>query len=254
MDFAGVLLEAWRMTESPYYLELLNSEFERRKSSRQHYSLRQYATDLGIQAPTLSNVLRGLRPFPWRKAKHVAQKLQMPENDFQRFITSIHKDVSLVDLNAAAIVPSKTLNLFAYSRIIENWEYFAILNYFTVQEFDQDPKVMALRFSLSEERISDAIKLLMECGLLKSENGRISRTTAFVNTSEDVRSETLQNAHRQEMQFIQEKIKNLDPLLRDISSITFSGSSQKIKQAKRLIRNFRQKLSHLMEGERQDNV
>ena len=242
------------MSENSFYIECLKQEFENRKANNPKYSLRLYAKEIGIDPSSLSSILRGLRPFPWRHARAVAAKLNIDEEKSQKFIYSVHNEVSDLDIKHGSS-ESKVLDVKQYSKMIEEWEYYAILTYFETKGAKSDFEVLAQKFQLTIERVNEVVTELITTGFLtKSENGELVRATVPVKTPEDISSESLKIAHLQEFDLVKKQMRSLEPMLRDISSITFAGDPEKVTQAKKLIRSFRQKMNRLMENDKANEV
>ena len=139
--------------------------------------------------------------------------------------------------------------------MIEEWEYYAILTYFETKNPSFDFQVIANEFRITKDRVQQVVGELIQYGFLSQDaQGVIRRATESVKTPEDVSSESLRKAHLQEMEIVKERMQALEPLMRDISSITFAGDPERVKQAKRLIRSFRLKLNRLMETEKANDV
>lgn len=242
------------MSETSFYIEYLKKEFENRKATNPKYSLRLYAKELGLDPSSLSSILRGIRPFPWRRARAVAAKLHIDEENSQKFIFSVHNEVSDLDIKHGSS-DAKILDIKQYSKMIEEWEYYAILTYFETKNARTDLEYLAQKFQLSQSRVTEVVNELLKNGFLtKVENGQIVRATVPVKTPEDVPSESLQKAHLQEMELVKKQMSELEPMLRDISSITFAGDPDKVSQAKKLIRSFRLKMNRLMENDKANEV
>lgn len=239
---------------TPYYIKILSNELESRKANDQKYSLRYFAKDIGMHVSTVSSVLRGLRPFPWRYAKSVAHRLNLSDPEIKQFIRSIHTEISDSDLEYGS-KNAMEIDVEQHSRIIEEWEYYAILTYFETTKPSSHVEVIAQRFGLTEQRVQIVLAVLVECGFLKKDlKGLFYRSTDSIKTSEDISSETLRRGHLQELEIAKKKLETIEPALRDISSITFAADAEKIKQAKKLIRSFRSKLSNLMLTENSSEV
>lgn len=239
--------------DTNYHVEYLKTEFERRKAVNKRYSLRKYAQDLGLQAPTLSHVIRGNRPLPWRYLKSVARSLKLEGSSYRQFMRSVNNRVLLTPrLSTVGFTEDHKLNDKLHAEILEDWEHYALLAYLDTKA-KQDLQIIANRFDLPVSRVEKVLNNLAKAGLIVKKNNRLVSSKAALQTSEDIVSMTLRKAHLQEMELVKKKI-DLDPLIRDISSITFPGNASKIKLAKRLIRDFRKKINFLMEDEKQEDV
>jgi uncharacterized protein (TIGR02147 family) len=240
------------LNKSPFYVQVLEKEFEKRKSQNANYSLRMFAKDLGIHSASLSSIMRGHRSFPWRLVVPVCRTLAMTEDNSQKFIASIRDRVTVEDLKVTR--PRKKLDVERYATIIEDWEYFAILNYFEIIGSPKNVDSIAQKFNLPVSRVEFVIERLLEVGFLEKQNGKIVRSVDPIRTSDDIPSSVLRKAHHQELDLVKERMENLEPLFREISSITFSGSAAKMTKAKKLIRSFRDKMSEIMDGEDAQDV
>ncbi|MCB0357003.1 MAG: DUF4423 domain-containing protein [Bdellovibrionales bacterium] len=233
----------------PFYLEALNVEFERRKKVNEKYSLRAYARDLQFDPSTLLKILRQKRPLPLAAAERVSEQLNLSENSQRQFLQSVLHDRG-IDWQEAGSPweDSYKLDEEIHRKIISDWEYYAILNLFHLDEFYFSNEWMAKRLGLSVERTAEVVNHLILAGLIIFRNERWERTHANIKTSDHITSLALQEAHRQEAYLTVNAIQNIPPSERDIVSLMLPSCPSKLKEAKKQIRGFCRQMEALLEA------
>ena len=233
----------------PYYLARLSEEFSRRQRKNAAFSLRAYARFLKIQPPTLSAVLKGKRPLPFRIAEAITKKLELSPREREEFLTSIYyqkASIRTLQLNEVPR-PGKVLLDEKYFAVIAEWEHYAILSLMDTRGFKSDLAWIARRLGISKTRAESALQRLVDTGLVEHHESSWKKTNTDVRTTEDVVSTALQRSHKEAMQMGTEKLESVPVKLRDFSSTTIAVNLEKLTEAKALIRTFRRKISELLE-------
>src|SRR5690242_4562906 len=70
------------------FRSLLQQELIERCRKNPSYSLRSFARALGVQAPTLSHLLRGKRPLTPKQIRKLGQALALSPGDIERFVSA----------------------------------------------------------------------------------------------------------------------------------------------------------------------
>jgi uncharacterized protein (TIGR02147 family) len=104
--------------------------------------------------------------------------------------------------------------------------------------------------------VSASLQLLQELGLIKKTSGGKLVPTHLEGTksSDGVKNTALQRAHQRQLQDAINTLESISLELRDITSMTFATDPEKLPEAKALIKDFRRKLSHLLQSGRKSEV
>jgi uncharacterized protein (TIGR02147 family) len=237
-----------------YYLTKMREGLSLKQRNNPHYSLRAYARDIGIHPSTLSQIINGKRPLPVKDSELVAKRLNLSPKESSLFKESLLRNKSTFSQIKISEEDSRIQLDDSYYKIIAEWEHYALLELFNLQDFNRTNADVARRLDLTSNRTDVVITNLLTCGLLeKEEDGRIKKVFNDVKTSEDITSQALQDSHRETMQMGIQKLSTIDVDLRDFSSSTLAIDMKKLPEAKALIREFRRKMAILTEeGDREE--
>jgi len=214
---------------------ILKSEFNRRMADNQRYSLRGFARSLKMDPSTLSKILSGQRKLGEKARASLLAKLGFNRDAINDFYSQISDD----DFDQ-----------------IPEWYDTAILEQLTVTSFKATKKTLAKVFDLNEMQITSALVRLEKLNLIKiSKSGLISDSTSGQTSNIKTQSTTLVKRNLQK-QFLAKAILSLDldPLEeRDMTTITCAVDSNKIAEAKLLIKDFRRKMAEFLTSGSQSN-
>jgi uncharacterized protein (TIGR02147 family) len=230
-----------------YYISKLKDGLLLRQESNPRYSLRAYARDLNIDSSTLSQILNGKRPIPGKNAREIAEKLSLDTKETTLFIESINRSATSLDDIKIAALDQRFMLDESYFKVIAEWEHYAILDLFDLDDFEPTREYIRKRLDLTEGRTDLVLNNLLNCGLLVNENGKLKKAHPDIKTTEDARGEALNQAHLEELDLAKEKLRKIDKAMRDYSSATFAVDPEKMDEAKTIIREFRQKMSALLQ-------
>ncbi len=242
--------EQTNSTTTDHYLTTLKREFAKKQRASRTYSLRAFARHLGIPASSLALILKNKRPFPVAAAGKVCQKLNLSPRETQLF----HQSVQLRRANLTTLTELKlpkvgvVLDEEAYFRVIAEWEHYAVLHLLDTRDFIANSTSVSDRLCITETRASDVLENLLNCGLLVADkNAQFSKTHAHVRTTEDILSPALRKSHKEALEMGLEKLETVSMDLRDYSSMTLAIDPSRLPHFKKLIREFRQKLTTFSE-------
>ena len=240
------------MRTSPFYLQIIQSELSRRQSANPSYSLRAYGRDLGVHPATLSQILKGNRPLPFKVSKSVIQKLQLGPKERTLFQESLNRKHALLDQ-----IQVKNEERFlldeSHHRIIAEWEHYAVLTLFDLSDFRATDTGIAKRLGLTALRTKVVLQNLKVAGLLEVRGKLWARTHARVRTTEDVSSVALQKSHEENLGLAAKKLESTRVEERDYSSSTFALDTEKMPELKAIIREFREKVATLSQQSKTKN-
>jgi uncharacterized protein (TIGR02147 family) len=123
-----------------------------------------------------------------------------------------------------------------------------------LEDFSSDIAWIAKRLSISKSRAEIVIDGLLASGLIKRENGKLKKTAKQLTTTQDIQSIALRHSHKETLEMAVEKIESISIEDRFYSSNTIAMNRNKLSEAKNLIREFRRKLTALLEDGQKTEV
>lgn len=228
------------------------------------YSLRAYARDLGLSAPRLSQVLSRKQGISTLSAEEIAQKLKLPENKKQWFISSVgsihaRSYKERTDFKTRIQTYKEEAKIFTelqleYFKVISDWWHFAILELTYLNDFKNDPNWMSEILGITKEEVEEAIVRMKALELIEEKDGKLIDVFKFLATPNDVPSMALKKFHTQLMKKAMEALHEQDVMEREMSSNVFSITKEQLPAFKEKLRNFRREFEHEASTQKDKNA
>ena len=250
------------------YREYLRDVFVEQKELRRTFSHRAFARMAGFSSSNyVLLVMQDKRNLSSEGIQKVARGLKLKKREAEFF-------ENLVRFNQAKSDAEKN---FYYGRIAANrkyaesrplekeqYEYYsrwyvpAIRELVLLDDFREDPKWIAERISpaITPREAKEALDLLLEMNLItRGENGRIMQTHRHISGGDEVASLAMKNFQREMIELAAKSIERTPHKKREIGSLTFAISRERLAEAKKLMRDFRSKLAgFIAEGEKPEAI
>lgn len=242
------------METQAYYISKLQQHLCQKQRENPSYSMRAYARDVGIHPSTLSQILKGKRPLPYKDTPTLVKRLNLDPKERTRFLESVLRTkTSLDEIKIAALDERFIIDESNYS-VIAEWEHYVVLDLFEVKGFKANSDHVSKRLGITEVRADVVLRNLVTAGLLEiTKSGELKRVHDDVKTTEDIASRALRDSHKENLRLAAEKLDAIDVELRDFSAATFAVDLEKLPEAKTIIREFRMKMAALLKsGEKTD--
>lgn len=241
------------MNRTPYYVKRLKEELSLKQRGNPQYSLRAFARDLDVHPGTMGQIIKGLRPLPFKDAPNVVTKLRLGPKDRTLFMESLLRKKTNIDLIKISEEERFMLDE-SYYKVIAEWEHYAVLDLYDLDEFRPTLHEICSRLGIMENRAEVVVNNLLTAGLLKLQDGKLQRVHSSIRTTEDIRSQALRDSHVETMKMGIYKIDEIDVELRDFSATTVALDLEKLPEAKTIIREFRQKMEGLLRDGKKTEV
>lgn len=246
--------------QRPYFFEALHREFVRRKKRNYRYSLRAYASSLKLDPSTLSRVFSGKQDLSDRVGCDVARRLGLSADEQRVFLASLvehNRDRVARRLGARISAPGlrqhpREIPDEVYERL-GDLERMSVLEMTQIRGFRPDPAWIAERLGIDAARVEQAIRDLLEAGLLlRGEDGSLAKASRHMTAVNTRR--TSEARRRQQRQILERSLEALDkvPFARRCHrSMVMAVDPARLPEAWERIQKFIEDLSDLMEsGER----
>ena len=231
---------------------LLLTELVTRVNTNPAYSLRRFASQLGISPATLSGVLAGKRRLSLKTAARVCGKLALSPQSAAQFCTSVAAEQSKLPAPAAS---AEYLNLSADAfQLMSDWYHYAILELTFVKGAAADPRWFARKLGLSITQAIDAIERLKRLGLLEERRGCYVKTKARIASPDGVASSAVRKRHAQVLGKATESLNAHSLDERDFSAMTMAIDPELLPEAKKRIAAFRRELCEFLESGKRTRV
>lgn len=237
-----------------FHIDILERVLKERQERNPSYSLRAFAKNLDLDGSVLSAILKDKRSIPAKKIEYILEKLELDEREAGLFLVSTKKSKLKYDkVERIDNENTKELDEETHYRILSSWEHYALLSLIETKDFKSDIDWISERLIIPKKKLSEVISDLIETNLINEINGEYIPTGNRMVTSQDVESEALKASNYTSMEIAQDRLDSVNMLLREFSSLTFSGDLKKINDAKNLIMEFQDKMEKLFEdGDKTD--
>jgi uncharacterized protein (TIGR02147 family) len=229
------------------FRDLIIREFEQRKSRNARYSLRAYARDLGLQAPKLSQILKGACGLSVERGRDIAVKMNLSGEEKELFLVYLEAhfsrsalakrraqeklDGSLSDLHLA-------LEQF---KIIADWHHFALLELIKLPGLAHTGDALGKRLGLTKKTVAAALERLLTLGLVQKLGTRYQASGQTVSTTYDIPSRHIQEHHAQVLQKALGALTEVPVKQRDFSTMMLALPENQVEEAKAFINEFKDK-------------
>lgn len=248
------------MNQTASYRKILEEELAHRCAKNPRYSMRAFASFLGMRPGALSEVLNGKRIPSYKLATKIGDSLgfsAQQRQEFFRSLTLTQRSRGLKKLGRAfqenwptsknhPNISAIDLDLF---RIISDWYHYAILELTFVSDFNSSPHWISRELGISLAEAKVAIERLKSLGLLKEENQTLKKTKNRISTGD--RHLTTPALRRRQRQILEKALISLesDPIeRRNMSAMTMAIDPKNIIPAKKMIDKFIGKLCSFLES------
>lgn len=238
------------------YRQYLKDAFAKLKETKPNFSHRFLTRMAGFNSSNyIMLVMQGKRNLSGGGIQKICKALKLKKAETEFF-------ENLTRFNQATSDAERT---FYYSRIAANrkyaearplekgqFEYYskwfvpAIREMVLLKDFREDPSWIAARLvpSVTPRDAESALKLLIDLGLLiRDETGRLIQKDGHIASGDEIGSLAMTNFQREMIEKAARSIEATPANCREIGSITFAVSEEKLAEAKKMIREFRSKLS-----------
>lgn len=229
----------------------LRENYLKRRAVNRAYSMRSFARDLGVGSGRLSEYMSRKRRASAPTLCSLVDRLEPNRTKAQKILRAAADATSSSRDKEKLAEYRLSEDQFA---LISEGIHYAILSLVTTDDFDPSPKVIAAKLKSNAVTVATAWDRLVRLGFLSFNDEKWCCSYPRLSTSEDIKSTALRRAHREILAMAEKSLDQVSLDLREITSITMAIDPQKIPEAKKMIREFRDKLSLLLEGKRREEV
>lgn len=230
-------LEQGLTTSQENFRIFLKNELSRRCKKNPAYSLRSFARLIGISHTALSQILAKKRPLTVKTQKQIADVLSLSPEQLVSF--QIPKHIVFEEQFKPAVIDD--------FEIYSDWIHDAILELTQLKFFKGDLKWIANVLEVSTHQVSAAVDRLKRAKLLDIDSKGKWHDLSADNTTSHLEEGFTHAAFKKYQKDILEKsiaaLESLPREERDHSSLMLKFSKKNMKEAKKLIKEFRARFS-----------
>jgi uncharacterized protein (TIGR02147 family) len=249
------------MNEQLLFQSKLREQLHIFQQKNPSYSLRAFAKKLNLSPSALSEILNGKRKVSKKMAIMIYERLGANPLDMNELNSSFDKKSKKEsELELLESDGSEKLNFLELSadqfNIIEKWHHFALLSLIETKDFKANVEWMAKRINITVTEVKLALDRLERLGLVKcnEKKTKISLTGGPLITSDDISNQAVKRSHYEDLKFAEGVLDNVNVVDRDFTAVTIAVDSKKIPKAKKMIREFQDRLSQFLESGEKDEV
>jgi uncharacterized protein (TIGR02147 family) len=226
--------------------EILQRKFADIQARNSGFSLRSFATRLGMSSGALSEVMAGKRTVSPKKIQSLLRtKVFEPQE---------RSELARAAGFVLALEPGKKQPKYVrlstqQFQVIADWWHYAILNLIQTRGFRADPKWIAGRLGLDRRVVEEALFRLKELKLIREYGGTLVRTHEAFTTSDDQIDLPLQRGNAGMIKLAGSRLKTIPVECRDVTSFVMAINPARLPAAKTAIRRLQDELSVILEGE-----
>ncbi len=236
--------------ESEDFRSFLQNELVRRTRVNPKYSVRAFAGFLGIANSSLAKILSGSRVLTPKMIRRLGAHFELSPERLEKFCLKISKKN-----NVSTGSKPVSLERISYTQLasdqfalISEWYHYGILELLQLSSSRGDNRWLADQLGISIAEVHQAVERLQRLNLIRLDvSGRWQRNVGAIYTgSFDHSTSALRKAQRESLELSMKALETISMKLRDHSSLTLAISTSKIKEAKDLIDEFKDKMVHLL--------
>ena len=241
----------------PVHVVILREELTRRIRANRSYSLRSFARQLGMDASLLSKTLQNRRTLSPTNAVKILERSQLSTGEknlfWQSYLQTRQKGQAHYNLDThATSSPIEdrekplTHDLF---KLIAEPHHYGIVELTRVKSFQNNSQWIGNTLGLPSEVVDASVERLLKVGILKKDGEKIVRSPGRHTTQDKSVTDPALKYHQRKV--IEQSAIALDRVpieRRNQTSMTIAINPEKIPLAKKMMQDFMNQLSDVLEA------
>ena len=212
------------------------------------YSIRAFSKKTGVSSSALSEILNGKRKVSVKIVKRISDRLCFSPKETKVLLNLFPKNKLKESKNAAYAKEFIQLGMDQF-HVISDWYHFALLSLSETSGYKDDPMWLAHRLGVSSKKIKMALERLQRLNMMRRDRQGILRASGEeFSTTDGVSSVSIRKSHSQNLELAQRSLDHDELAMRDFTAMTMAIDPEKLGEARKMIREFRDKLCTYLES------
>ncbi len=245
------------MTEQLALQSKIRAHFLGLQQKNPAFSLRAFAQKLQISPSALSEILNGKRKVSKALAERILSQMGTDPKEQSNILSLFQKTKRPDDIQESAEDSARYLELRSDQfQLISKWHHFAILSLVETKSFQANPLWIAKRLGIKLLEAEQALERLERLGFIQWSRSqkKIKLMQNQLTTSDDIANPAIRQSHFEDVYLSTWALDQVAVEDRDFSSLTIAIDKSKLPAAKKMIREFQDRLSAFLETGSQDEV
>lgn len=224
---------------------LLREHLVSARAKNSAFSIRSLARYLGISSAALSEIMRGKRNVSTKMAQKIVAKLGVDPEAAHEVFGAPRGFLASLDKAHPGFAELSADQFY----MVSEWQHFVILSLVETDSFESSDEWIAKRLNISLQTAASSLERLVRLGLIKRKaNGSYAPSGKSYATTDGVPDAAIRQAHIKELEMARESIEGCSHELRDAVSMTMAIDPEKLPMARKMVREFREKLCAYLEA------
>ena len=218
------------------------------------YSIRAFSKKVGVSSSALSEILNGKRQVSAKIVQRISDRLYFSPKETKALLNLFPQKKSKGKGSTAQIKEFTQLGMDQF-HVISDWYHFAILSLSETSGYKDEPEWLAHRLGVSVKKIKMALERLQRLNMVRRDRQGVLRATGEeFSTTDGVSNVSVRKSHSQNLELAQGSLDRDDVGFRDFTAMTMAMDPDKLEEAKKMIREFRDKLCAYLESGKKKEV
>jgi uncharacterized protein (TIGR02147 family) len=228
----------------------LSDAFAQKKKKNPSFSIRSWAKSIGLESHTPLNLaMTGKRSLSRKHIPALIESLGLNKKEalyFENLVnlsgakTDAEKRHLLQSLNSARPRNTVSTHEMTHYEVIRDPLHSVLIEMTQLRDFEWNATWIAKRLRRSQPKkiIEAAMQRLIECGLVKVSDTKVTRVHDFATTTPDLKNLAAQEYHAAVCDLAKEALKSQEVHNRQFNGVAFGIQKTKLPAAKERIREF----------------
>jgi uncharacterized protein (TIGR02147 family) len=238
----------------------IRSNLDLIKIKNPQFSLRAYAKKLDLSPSALSEILNGKRKISKKMASRILDRMNLSPAESNKVLDLFDKKAKGLDFEESPTTDTgpANINFLQLSsdqfNMIAEWQHFALLSLMETKGFKSDVPWIAKKLGLSQALITAALDRLIRLGFVFKKNRKYVTNKRALLTSDNIPNQAVRKSHYVDLGLAEKALDTRNVEERDFTAITIAANKKNLAKAKKMIRDFQDKLTLCLEEGEKDEV
>jgi uncharacterized protein (TIGR02147 family) len=230
--------------------QLLRDEYAILRRRNPAYSLRAFAKKTGLSSAALSEILNGKRRASIKIASRIADRLGLDPKRKDALLSVYPQKLTRKRSGQEIIVARKAMQLSLDEfRLVSEWHHFAILSLAEIAGFKGDATWVSRRLGIRMQDAQSAMERMERLGMfIRNAKGELIPSGQSYTSSDGVSDASVRSSHAQDLELLRKSIEEDDIEKRDFTAVTMAIDPDKLPEARKRIRRFRDEICQFLES------